>query len=100
MDGEELPAISASASVDSLGNTHVSLVNIHPHETQHVSVGLDRPYGKVQGRILTSEDLRDHNTFDKPDAIAPAAFGGARINGSQLSVTLPPFSVVVLQLVE
>lgn len=100
MDGEELPAISASASADSLGNTHLSLVNIHPRETQRVTVSLDRIYKKVEGRMLTSRDLRDHNTFDHPDVIAPTVFDGARVNGDKLTVTLPPFSVVVLRLAE
>lgn len=95
---EELPAVSASASIDSLGKTHVSLVNIHPTEPQQVSVNLDKAYRHVEGRILTANDLKDHNTFEEPGRIKPVAFRDARLKSNTLDVQLAPFSVVVLTL--
>ncbi|WP_257666349.1 alpha-N-arabinofuranosidase [Parapedobacter tibetensis] len=95
---EKLPAVSVSASVDSLGKTHVSLTNIHPNTTQAVELSLDKVYGKAAGRILTSANLRDFNSFDNPDKIKPSVFDGASLKGDKLSVALPPFSVVVLEL--
>src|SRR5690606_37293329 len=37
-NGQKLPAISASASTDSLGRTHVSLVNVDARNAQEVSI--------------------------------------------------------------
>ena len=51
----------------------------------------------VSGRVLTSASTNAHNTFDKPDAIAPADFAAAKTTDSGFTATLPPKSVVVLQ---
>jgi alpha-N-arabinofuranosidase len=42
--------------------------------------------------------MNAHNTFDAPETVKPAAFTGAQVNGGTLTVTLPPMSVVVLDL--
>ena len=99
LGNEKLPAISASASKDSLGSTHISIVNIDANKAQEVSVTLNGgKYSTVKGRILTSSQLQDHNTFETPDKIKPSVFNGAILNGNNLKVKLPPFSVVVLEL--
>jgi alpha-N-arabinofuranosidase len=98
-NNESLKAISASASTDSLGRTHLSLVNIDAVKTCEVKIDLDKKkYNHVSGRILRSEKIQDHNTFDKPFRITPQLFKDASLNGNTLSVKLPPFSVVVLEL--
>ena len=58
----------------------------------------DQKASGVVGRILTSANVRDHNTFDNLTKIKPTAFTGAKLSGSKLTVTLPPVSVVVLEL--
>jgi alpha-L-arabinofuranosidase len=99
LGNERLPAVSASASKDSLGVTHISIVNIDAKKAQEISVTLNGgKYSTVKGRILTSSQLQDHNTFETPDKIKPSAFNGASLNGNNLKVKLPPFSVVVLEL--
>jgi alpha-L-arabinofuranosidase len=95
----KLPAISASASRDQQGRTHISLVNIDAKSSQEIEISLPENSGKkVSGRILTSARLQDHNTFDKPNRIQPATFKGANISRGKLKAKLPPFSVVVLEL--
>jgi alpha-N-arabinofuranosidase len=96
---EKLPAISGSASVDSLGRTHVSLVNIDASKTQDISIAVDGgKYTAVSGRVLRSAKLQDFNSFQSPEKIKPAAFTGATLKDGKLNVKLPPFSVVVLEL--
>ncbi|HUS01775.1 MAG TPA: alpha-L-arabinofuranosidase C-terminal domain-containing protein, partial [Chitinophagaceae bacterium] len=59
----KLPAVSASASIDPSGLTHISIVNIDAKNTQEVSVNLNgRKYSSVKGWILSSSQLQDHNT--------------------------------------
>lgn len=58
---EKLPAISASASIDKNGVTHITLVNIDSKTAQDVSISLDSKYKTVAGRILASAKLQDHN---------------------------------------
>lgn len=99
LDGKSLPAVSASASKDRAGNIHISLVNIDAQKPQKVSVDLRGSKAtKVSGRMLTSPHLQDHNTFDQPEVVKPTSFKGAQLNGDHLEVTIPPFSVVVLEL--
>jgi alpha-N-arabinofuranosidase len=94
-----LPAVSASASRDKGGVTHVSLVNIDTGHPQDVVVDIRGvSCSSVSGRILTSEKVQDHNTFDDPHHVKPAEFKGGQLNGSKLHVQLPPCSVVVLTL--
>ncbi|WP_207510602.1 alpha-N-arabinofuranosidase [Longitalea luteola] len=96
---EKLPAISASASKDSTGAMHISLVNIDPKAAQDLAITLEGGnYKTVSGRILTSAKLQDHNTFEEPAKIKPATFQGAALKGRSLNVKMPPFSVVVLEL--
>lgn len=96
---EKLPAVSASASVDSNGATHISLVNIDAKVQQEISIDFaGSKYKTVSGRILTSPKLQDFNSFETPDKIKPADFKGAKLKDGALTVTVPPFSVIVLEL--
>ena len=96
---EKLKAISASASKDAKGLTHISLVNIDASKEQEFSIDVrGAKYSSVTARILTSPKVQDHNTFEKPDFVKPAAFKGVSLSGNVLKGKLPPFSVVVLEL--
>lgn len=98
MNNEKLPAISASASVDSKGVGHISLVNIDPKQSQEIVISLNgSKFNKVQGRILTAAKVNDHNTFDSPKKVQPQQFKDAKFEGGVLKVKLPPVSVVVLE---
>lgn len=99
LGNEKLPAVSASASKDAAGRTHISLANIDAKNTQTITVSLEGgQYTSVTGRILTSSKLQNYNSFDEPNKITPAAFSGASLKANTLTVKLPPFSVVVLEL--
>jgi alpha-N-arabinofuranosidase len=99
MGKEKLKAISASASRDKNGLTHISLVNIDANKAQSVSININgADYKTVSGRILTSDKLQNYNSFEEPNKIVPTLFNGAQLNGSKLNLTIPPFSVVVLEL--
>jgi alpha-L-arabinofuranosidase len=96
---EKLPAVSASASIDSSGLTHVSLVNIDYSKPATITVTLDgKKYSSVNGTILSSSKMQDYNSFDSPNKIKPQPFNGASLKGDKLSVTLPAGSVVVLEM--
>ena len=97
LDGQKLPAVSASASKDSMGIIHISLVNIDPGKTQKITLNLsDEKMNSVSGRILSSKKIQDYNSFDEPEKIKPAIFKDAVIDKKSLTVTLPAASVVVL----
>jgi alpha-N-arabinofuranosidase len=94
-----IPAVSATASRDAVGNLHVSLVNVDPHRRAQLAVhiaGLNAMH--VSGRVLTAAAMDAHNSFDKPDAVNPVPFTDAKLAQGNLRVNLPAQSVVVLEL--
>lgn len=96
---EKLPAISVSASKSKDGGTFISLVNIDAKRSQELSIDIKgAKYYTVKGRILSSGKLQDCNTFDEPLKIKPTTYSGAKLAGDKLTLTLPAFSVVVLEL--
>lgn len=96
---DKLPSLSASASRDRAGKTHLTLCNLDPAQGKELTVELPgRPAKRVSGRILTASALNAHNTFEDPDAVRPVSFQGARITPGGLKVQLPPACVLALEL--
>jgi alpha-L-arabinofuranosidase len=97
LDGQKLPAISASASKDSTGTIHISLVNIDPNNSQKITLNIGtEKLRSITGRILTSKKLQDYNSFTDPEKVKPAIFKEAALDKNTITITLPATSVVVL----
>lgn len=98
--GEEaLPMISASASMDSTGTIHVSIVNIDPHRSSALNIELNGgDFSDVSGRILTAEEINSHNTFEDPEVVKPVKFKGAVIKKNTLLAEIPAKSIIVFEI--
>lgn len=94
------PYISASASKMADGTVNVNLVNSDLDNSNKVTIKLGNIKGKVaNAHILTSKDMKDHNTFDAPQHVVPADFKGAKINkNGELVVDMPKMSIITLQI--
>lgn len=96
--GETLPAVSISASKDKNDVTHISLVNIDSEKDNEVVIDVEGlNIDEVTAQILKSKNLQDHNTFDNPNNIVPSQFKDFKLKKGKLTLTLPPFSVVVIE---
>jgi alpha-N-arabinofuranosidase len=94
-----MPQVSASAVRDTAGQVHVALANLDPHNPATVGTRLaGLSATTATGQILTAPEMNALNSFDQPDRLKPAPFAGAQVQGDRLTVTLPPKSVVVLEL--
>ena len=94
-----MQAVSAAAARDKAGVVHVALANLDPNQPATVSAKLaGLSATTVSGRIITASAMDAVNSFDQPNTVVPQSFTGASVNGGGLSVTLPPKSVVVLEL--
>ncbi len=94
-----IPAFNVSASRDSLGSVHISLVNLDANKSLTVRTSLQGlPSKSIEGQLLTSPKVNDINTFQQPDKVHIVPFTGARKEGGQLVVTMPPKSLVALEL--
>jgi len=99
-EGKTMPRISASASRSGSGKVLLTLCNLHHEEAAEIHVELRGSEVRgAAGRILTGPDTDSRNTFERPDAVAPAAFDGAAVARGSFVVKLPARSVVALNLV-
>jgi alpha-N-arabinofuranosidase len=97
--GEKIAAVNVSASRDSGGAVHISLVNLDPSKKITLRTSLPGiPFRSIQGQVLTAAKFNDVNSFDQPDKVRPAVFNGAKKEGNDVVVELPAMSVVVLEL--
>ena len=98
-NGESIPRISCSASVDAEGRIHVSLCNVDPKAVAKIECDLQGILpASVSGRVLAGERMDSHNSFTAPEAVKPVEFKGFKYSGSKLSVSMPPMSIVVLEI--
>jgi len=96
---EQIPAVNVSASQDSAGTVHISFVNLNPAQKITVNTSLQEVKWKaVTGQVLTSPKVTDINTFEQPNKVHIEKFAGAKKQGDQLVVELPPASIVILEL--
>ena len=96
---QKISAINISASRDSLGAVHLTLVNLDPNKKISLNTSLNGlQWNNVSGQIITSGKLTDINTFDHPDKIHIEKFSGARKQGNNLVIEMPAQSVVMLEL--
>ncbi|MCG2617501.1 alpha-N-arabinofuranosidase [Terrimonas sp. NA20] len=96
---KKLPALNISASKDSTGKVHLTLVNIDPKNKLTISTSLAGvKFGSVTGQVLTAAKLTDVNSFDEPNKIKNVAFNGAKKQGDQLVIEMPAQSIVMLEL--
>ncbi|MGN6354740.1 MAG: alpha-L-arabinofuranosidase C-terminal domain-containing protein [Parafilimonas sp.] len=96
---ESIPAVNASASKDSNGVIHITLVNIDPNNKITVNASLNgAAFKTTEGQVLTSASFSDVNTFDNPNKVKLAAFSDFKKIGNDLSINLPPMSVVLVTL--
>lgn len=96
---DKVPQVNVSASRDGAGRIHVSLCNLDPNNAAEVNCELRGASPKrLSGRVLTAKAITAHNTFDQPEVVKPASFNEVKSTGLGFAATLPPKSVVVLEL--
>jgi alpha-L-arabinofuranosidase len=99
VEARKIPAITASASVDKEGRIHVSLANLNPHKEIVITCPvIGEVYKTITGEVLTAGEMAAFNSFEKPEAVKPVSFSGFKMKDGNLTVTMPPKSVVVLEL--
>jgi len=94
-----IPVLSASSSEDDEGKIHVSMTNIDPKNQQEVKLEIRGVSPKsVTGKVITSDKMQDHNTFENANKVKIEDFSGAVISRRDIKITLPAKSVVTLEI--
>ncbi len=96
---ESVPKLNVSASKDQSGKVHISVCNLDPNNSEKLAINLNELEGltTVSGRILTSEKMNDHNSFENPNVLSPVEFNDINLTDNQVSLTIPSKSVVVVE---
>jgi alpha-N-arabinofuranosidase len=91
--------VSASASKDASGALNISLTNIDFKKSHEVIINLrGEDFSKLSGQILASSNISDHNSFEEPNKVTSKDFSGAKLDKGVLKLTIPAYSVLVLNL--
>ena len=98
VDGESLPALSASASKNEAGEIHISLVNIDSQKAHAVSIPMENLNAKkVSIEAIQSTNIQDHNTFEQPNKIEIKKFTDFSVKKGQLQMEIPAHSVLLVK---
>lgn len=95
----KVPEVTESVSVDHGGVITITLNNLSIEQVQRVDVQFaNRGYKVVEARIVTGNDMHDHNTFDAPENVTEKTFEAGYVETEEgLSVALPTNSVVEIR---
>jgi alpha-L-arabinofuranosidase len=91
---QSLPRVHASASRDSQGCIHLSIVNLHPSEGIRLTVPVS--VSDVKGTALTASTINTMNTFESPSRVQPTHYDRFESASDSLHMAMPAKSVVVL----
>lgn len=99
-NGRPVVEFDATASRAADGSVSITLVNPMLKESDKVAIDLPGIKGLdiERAEILTASVPQAMNTFEKPDAVAPAPFKDVKAKGSHLDAKLPPLSIVTITL--
>ena len=98
-DGEEIPAVTGSASMDNEGRVHITLTNADPNKAVSVECFLDgeKELNFNSGHILTHSEMNAHNTFENPDKVTIQDFDNAEVQEDRIEINIPAKSVVMVE---
>ena len=96
---QRIPSLSVSASRTADGRVTITLCHLGPVEETEIECALEglKPTA-VSGRVLTAPAMNAHNTFEEPERVKPEPFTAFSISEGGIKATLPPSSLVVLEL--
>jgi alpha-N-arabinofuranosidase len=93
--GEEIPALSYSASVSQNGHLNITIANCSLTDEYEISCRvIGATASAATGEILTG-NVHDKNDFDAPTNVIPKVFG-TEIKDNIISLTIPKCSVISL----
>ncbi|MHA2180193.1 MAG: alpha-N-arabinofuranosidase [Promethearchaeota archaeon] len=98
-----IAAIHGSTSIDSDNQLYVSLCNTNPSDSIEIEIEFSDfvlENREIKAKILTSEEMDAHNTFDAPETIKPVEFPKKHlsIKGTTLSFKMPSKAVLIIKI--
>ena len=97
---QSIPAISCTLSKSKDNKVHFTVSNLDPLNSQNVELPLTslKIEKVIASTVLTSEKFNDYNSFENINKVKPATLDGVKFKKGILKVTLPPKSIVGIEL--
>lgn len=98
-NGKSVPALSVTLSKKN-GKYHLTVSNNDPKVKNTITLDLNKIGAKaiVKQEIISAAKFSDYNHFGQPETINIKTFNGASVKKGTLSATLPPLSIVTIEL--
>lgn len=95
-----VPSLSVTATRAADGSVTLSLVNPVLDSARKVDIALPKgfPVKVAQAEVLAASDIHAKNTFEAPATVQPSDFRNVKVKNGQMSVQLPPMSIVSVTL--
>ncbi|MFW9823465.1 MAG: alpha-N-arabinofuranosidase [Candidatus Thorarchaeota archaeon] len=98
-----IPAIHGSASIDSENQIYISLCNTNPSQSIDIEIifnNLVLENRELMAKILTSEEINAHNTFNAPETIKPIRFAAEQFKKGRnnLSFKMPSKAIITIKI--
>ncbi|MBN2037384.1 MAG: hypothetical protein JW768_11625 [Chitinispirillaceae bacterium] len=101
-NNQNVPLISASASVDSTGKLHISMCNTHISAAQNVVITLANGpgYTSCTGTVINGPEYGSYNDYNGVEPVNIKALSSSSYthNGNTITVSVPAHAVVTLAL--
>ncbi|HEX3030430.1 MAG TPA: alpha-N-arabinofuranosidase [Clostridia bacterium] len=98
-NGEKIPGISVSSSMDNEGKIHVSLCNLNPSKDTEIDIDIRGTAVKsISGKVLTAGEINSMNTFEDSSCVKIDLFKNAQLQENHAVCKIPSKSVVVLEI--
>ncbi|MFQ9934618.1 MAG: alpha-L-arabinofuranosidase C-terminal domain-containing protein, partial [Lachnospiraceae bacterium] len=89
-----VPNLNESVSMAEDGILNITITNLSVTDSYPVeAVILEKDFTETFAELLTG-NMKDHNTFDQPDAVRTEKFDKVSVDGNTLKFTIPPCSVI------
>jgi len=99
-NGESIPQLSVSSSMDNEGKIHVSICNLNPTDAAGIDMEIrGAEVSSCSGRIISSNRMNAKNTFETPDNVKIEPFEKICLLKNRITGEIPSKSVVTLEVI-
>ena len=92
-----VPNLTESVSMDQTGKMHITLTNLSLTESYPIEVALAGAVADTVTGTILSGSMNEHNTFTDQNRVHTESFEDTRIVSEGLQLTIPPCSVIGLE---
>lgn len=97
MDEFMVPNLTESVSMSVDGKLHVTLTNLSLDEASDIEAVFAETEVKAVSATILTGGMKEHNTFEAPEAVHTESFDGVSVAGNKVNFTIPACSVLHLE---